>query len=218
MRGTYKSKFEKVICKECYELDKYVLIVKTQVKQGYLLKQDDLVGLNEYYGKCVFRNRQSTYYIKEQVIEKACIVHNTTPDELRFVLDNILREKQIEKENKKIKSNNNKQIKKNKRKEKLVKVLNDAGVTFRNDSVLCEKYINDDTNYTLDECVNRMCEMKYLFEYCHMNDCKQKAYEKHCDEIKAGYYPDCSVFDRAEHIALTEYSNGKYPEVFPWQT
>ena len=59
--------------------------------------------------------------------------------------------------------------------------------------------------------------MKYLFEYCHMDECKQIAYENQRDELRAGYFPDCSVFDDAEYIALNKYSNGKYPSVFPWQ-
>lgn len=62
-----------------------------------------------------------------------------------------------------------------------------------------------------------MCEMKYLFEYCHMDDCKQEAYEEYIEELNAGYFLDCSVFERAEEIALNKYSNGYYPAIFPWQ-
>ena len=61
-----------------------------------------------------------------------------------------------------------------------------------------------------------MCEMKYLYEYCHMDECRQIAYEEYLAEKNDGYYPDMSVSDRAEMIALDKYSNGKYPEIFPW--
>jgi hypothetical protein len=62
-----------------------------------------------------------------------------------------------------------------------------------------------------------MCQMKYLFEYCHMDECKSEAYDDYNEELRAGYYPDCSVFDRAEDLALNRYSNGHYPVVYPWQ-
>jgi hypothetical protein len=50
-----------------------------------------------------------------------------------------------------------------------------------------------------------------------MDDCKSEAYEEYQEELRAGYYPDCSVFDRAEDIALTKYSKGRYPHIYPWQ-
>ena len=50
-----------------------------------------------------------------------------------------------------------------------------------------------------------------------MIECKHDAYISQQKEIKAGYFPDCSVFDEAEYIALNKYSNGKYPDIYPWQ-
>jgi hypothetical protein len=57
---------------------------------------------------------------------------------------------------------------------------------------------------------------KYLYEYCHMNECRNIAYEHYRAEKEAGYYPDMSVSEHAEMIALEKYSNGKYPDTFPW--
>ena len=59
--------------------------------------------------------------------------------------------------------------------------------------------------------------MKYLFDYCHMNECQNLAYDEFNEELRAGYYPDRSVFEIAEDMALSKYSNGHYPCVFPWQ-
>ncbi len=50
-----------------------------------------------------------------------------------------------------------------------------------------------------------------------MDECKSEAYDDYNEELRAGYYPDCSVFDRAEDLALNRYSNGHYPVVYPWQ-
>ncbi len=60
----------------------------------------------------------------------------------------------------------------------------------------------------IQDIVERMCQMKYLFEYCHMDECKEKALEEQRETLEAGYIPDCSVFDEAEIMALDKYSNG----------
>ena len=44
-----------------------------------------------------------------------------------------------------------------------------------------------------------MCEMKYLYEYCNMDECRQIESEEYL----------------AEMLALNMYSNGKYPATFP---
>lgn len=216
-KGTLRSKLEQVICKDCINLDKYTLIVKTKAKKEYILRDDDLENLENYYGTAAYGSGVATYYVKEQLIQKACEVHNTTPEQLSNVLADILEHKKVQKETKKINGVIKKMSSQNTRTSKLVKALRDAGLELRTDSVLCKKYIQNETEYTLEECVERMCQMKYLFEYCHMADCKSEAYEEHIQELKAGYYPDCSVFDKAEDIALSKYSNGTYPNVYPWQ-
>lgn len=89
------------------------------------------------------------------------------------------------------------------------------GLELRSDSNLCKKYIDGDVK-DLQGVVKRMCQMKYLYDYCHMDECHEIAYEQQCDELNAGYFPDCSVSDQAELIALRKYSNGKYPDNWPW--
>lgn len=115
---------------------------------------------------------------------------------------------------------NNKILKKEekclKRKEILTKALTKAGLELREDSELCKKYISGEIKENKKNIVERMCQMKYLFEYCHMNECKEKAYNNQIETFNAGYFPDCSVFEDAEMIALEKYSNGKYPKIFPW--
>lgn len=59
--------------------------------------------------------------------------------------------------------------------------------------------------------------MKYLYDYCNIHECYQIAYDNQQDELKAGYFPDCSVFEQAEDIALKKYGlkNGEYSDEWP---
>lgn len=101
-----------------------------------------------------------------------------------------------------------------KRKEKLIKALSKYGLKLRNDSRLCTNYMNGElTNWTLDEVVERMCQMKYLFDYCDIEDYIEKARSEYYDEINDGYFPDCSIIDKAEMYAM---KNKKYPDKWPW--
>ncbi len=220
-KGICRSKIEKILCKNCAKLDKYTLITKTNCKKFYFMTDDDLedVDLDEYYGTGAFGSCEATYYIKEQIILKACEKFNTTKEELDNVLENIVNQKRIKKQQRENKSALKRESDKEKRKQKLTNALVKAGLVLRDDSVLCQKYINGDKtiNSSLNEIVERMCQMKYLFEFCHMDECKDIAYEEYTDELNSGYFPDCSVFDRAEDIALGKYSNGQYPNKYPWQ-
>lgn len=62
--------------------------------------------------------------------------------------------------------------------------LNERGVKFRSDSALCSQYINGTSDLSLDYVVQRMCEMKYLYEYCHMKLIKTQIYN---DFVANGY-------------------------------
>lgn len=109
---------------------------------------------------------------------------------------------------------------KNQRKEELVNGLKEFGMVIRSDSELCKKYIDgeldDDTEWTVPKIVRRMCEMRYLYGYCHMQECKNKVYR---EKKEYGYDRDIMMYqisDEAEEMALKKYSNGRYPTIFPW--
>jgi len=102
----------------------------------------------------------------------------------------------------------------NLRKTNLIKKLKELGLTLRNDSKLCTEYINGTLkDWTVEQIAHRMCQMKYLFDYCDMSQCLEQASKEQNDELTAGYFPDMTVFDQAEYIAL---KNKKYPTIFPW--
>ncbi len=216
-RAVFRYKQSVNICNLCYALPKYTLITKTKSKQNYKLSDDDLIGLTEYYGPGAYGIGEATYYTKEAIIARACIRHTTTPEELDTVLHNMELQKLLAKQDKQLQRNQKEQLRREKRRIKLMTHLNQSGIELRNDSALCNQYINGECKYDLNAIVKRMKQMKFLFEYCHMEECKDIAYDEYTDELKNGYYPDCSVFDRAEDIALLKYSGGKYPIKFPWE-
>ena len=106
---------------------------------------------------------------------------------------------------------------KNQRKEELVNALKAYGMVLRSDSELCKKYIDGDlneTDWTVSDIVRRMCEMRYLYTYCHFQECKNQVY----NEFRYDKYMMYQISDEAEKMALQKYSNGRYPSVFPWMT
>ncbi len=101
------------------------------------------------------------------------------------------------------------------RKNELVERMKQYKLVIRNDSKLCKGYIDGTiTEYSVDDIVKRMCQMKYLYDYADIQSAFSKAYEEYNDELNSGYIPDCTVFDNAERIALQKC--GGYPSVFPW--
>jgi hypothetical protein len=209
--GKKNITFDNILCDNCRNLDKYTLITKTNSKNNYYLKDDDIESLPSFTKKT--RYGPGTFFIKSDIINIFCNKYYTNIDNYQSVLETLKNEKNIKKQQRSAKKINDKE----KRKQLLIEGLNNRGVAFREDSTLCQKYIDGDKQLNINYVINRMCQMKYLFEYCHMNECKQQAYEEQKEELNAGYFPDMSVLDQAEYIALKKYSNYKYPEVFPWE-
>lgn len=212
--GKKQTIINKFLCNTCKELNKYIVITKTNAKKNYLFKDDDLIDLTSYEGKSSYG--PATYYTIEDLDVKACNKYNIHKDNIKEFLSKLHHEKAIKSKERKEKMLITKENKIKKRREKLISELAKVKLQLRSDSVLCKKYIDGTSEYDLEYIIERMCQMKYLFEYCHMDECKQIAYEQQLEEFNAGYFPDCSVFDEAEYIALKKYSNGKYPVVFPW--
>jgi uncharacterized protein YecE (DUF72 family) len=99
------------------------------------------------------------------------------------------------------------------RKQELIDALDEYGLELRSDSKLCEKYIKL-LDSDLDYVVRRMCEMKYLYEYCNMKKELKEVEREHIQTLNAGYIPDMSVFQEAEDNILRRI--GDYPEEWPW--
>lgn len=96
------------------------------------------------------------------------------------------------------------------RKDVLINELAKYKLVLRSDSKLCESYINGSIHerWTLDTIAYRMCQMRYLYDYCDMNQAFRQAKDKN---RRNGYEGD--LFDIAERIAI----KGKgYPSEWPW--
>jgi len=213
-KGIKRSKINLILCKLCVKLDKYKLITTTNAKKLYFLAEEDLDNLEEMEGHTGYC--YGFYYYLEEIKNLACEIHNTDREYLDNVINNLLIAKQTrirEGKSKGIEKRDNAKIK---RKTKLINALENAGLELRSDSKLCDKYIDGNIKDLLGV-VKRMCQMKYLYEYCHMDECRDLAYQDQNDDWEAGYKPDCSVSEMAELIALDKYSNKKYPDKFPWQ-
>ena len=208
-KGILRTKLDMYLCKDCSQLKKFVLISKTNAIKDYLLVEEDLEEIEVYKGRRAYGRGEAEFYLQEKIIELASSKYDTEPNNI----DDKIEEIKLEKKNERYEKY---RMNKNIRKDRLKKHLEKAGLELRNDSTLCRKYIDNEDNLTIKPIVNRMCQMKYLFEYCNMDECKDEAYEEYSEAKKNGYYLDSSVFDIAEEIALRKYSNGKYPAVFPW--
>jgi len=212
--GKKSSYYNMILCNLCNELDKYKLMCKTDVKKTYLLNDKDLDDIEYYEVKNPHYRCASSMllYNKKDIINK-CVEKYVVnyEDVYKFI--------EVIKEDRKIKNEKKKETikkKKEQRKEILVDALKEYKLTLRADSQLCEEYINGRLkNMSIDDIVQRMCQMRFLYEYCDFNKCYNEAkkikYEDHNYE-----YEDMPLFNIAEVIALKKC--GGYPDVFPWMS
>jgi len=214
-KAKHRLKINILLCDDCKKLDKYNLLTKTYAKTTYFLEDEDIQNLNFIKAKSTYG--MSTYFTLEDIKNIFCnkyAIDNNNEIENKIKELNDIKEKIQEEKKSKRMSKNDKNIM---RREKLFNALHKVGLVLRDDSKLCENYINGETKkIKIKDIVKRMCQMKYLFEYCHMDECKQKALEEQRETLEAWYFPDCYVFDEAERMALNEYSYGEYPEIYPW--
>lgn len=203
-------RMDKYVCNDCKNLDKYTLIYKTLVKKQYHFNPEDHDLIK--YHSTMYHNI-TTLYVLEDVLTVFCELHG-----LDMTNEDAITNKQSELQQLK---NNKKRIVRSReemcdaRREQLVTALQRFNLELRDDSELCRGYINGFIkDCTVDEIIERMCEMKYLYEYCHIKNYMNKAAAMNDRELIAGYIPDCSVFQLAEDMALKKH--GGYPKTWPW--
>ena len=206
------------LCKECRELDQYKLITKKTIKENWFLTEKDLEEIemfevNNPYYKCA---APMCLYVVEDIKNTFCEKYNAKNDQhsIEKKKEHIIEQKEIKK---------NAPPKINKAKEKrerdLITALREKGLDLRGDSDLCKKYISGKIkkeDWPLERIIERMCEMKYLFEYCDMDSAFEEAKEQY-RELGMRYDPQ-ELFEDAERIALCDEDGNYegYPEVFPW--
>lgn len=96
------------------------------------------------------------------------------------------------------------------RRRKLREHLRRYNIKKRKDSVLCTKYINNtlDKEWTAEKVAQKMCEMKYLYDYCRMNH--------YLKLTSVNKFSGLTHFEISKHLALRNY--GQFPVVWPWST
>lgn len=205
------------LCSTCNESVEYKLICKSHIKNDYFINEAEMVGC-EYFIIDRRNYPAMTLYALKDVIRIFSLqwgIDDKNMDDIRDKMDelkNIQNQKKLERQQK---AEQKKQITRGNKKKKLIKALNNYGLELRADSKLCNGYIDGSIkDWSIDEIVERMCQMKYLYDYCHMDDCYDKAYKEQQEEYEAGYFPDCSVFEQAEMMAL--HKCGGYPKQWPW--
>ena len=205
------------VCVQCSELPKYNFITKTDAKNEYLVKDEDLNGLVFHQVKSSYgRNAYASLYNKLDIMQKACERYSTTLEELSGVLEINKQEKQNKSAARRMKMQENRNAREAPRRNQLIDNLRVAGLELRADSKLCQMYIEGKID-NLAQVVRRMCEIRYLYEYCHMDECRNAAYQQMREELAILGHSNFSVQDMAEEIALRKYAGGRYPAVFPWQ-
>ena len=178
-------------------------ITKTSAINDYFLSNDDLSKLNGIEKCNPFRRSDTmTLYLKDDIYEYLKTKYDTNFKEyVEEKLEELRKEKELRKKSRQLSIQN----KKDKRKYELTNELQKHGLELRNDSKLCQGFIDGSIkDKKIKWIVNRMCQVKYLYDYCNMDNRLQEFKNKYC------YFS----FYETEKIILTEI-NG-YPTTFPW--
>lgn len=211
------SVLDDYICSNCLNTDKYTLIYTKYVISDYFIDICDLDDCDVFYKNFGRYGIGKLYRMSDvyRIFGETYDVDSSDKDAIKNKIEEIRKDKEIEKEKRRKTIALNKKEKMDVKKKRLCTALNEHGLELRDDSKLCHGYIDGTIKgWTVSEIVQRMCQMKYLYDYCNMDACYEKAVDEQRDELAAGYFPDCSPFEQAELIALENC--GGYPKTWPW--
>lgn len=200
----------KYLCDECMKKDDHTYITKTRVKSDFFLNDGDLETVNYQVVKNPHYSSRSMYLYNLQDIKNKFVEKYGDDEDIDSKMAKLfLKKKQ---KGKRIIESKAKCIEN--REELLQAKMAEKGLEIRADSKLCHGFINGTIKMDVDDVVKRMCQVKYLFEYCDMDKCFEIAKREQREEYNAGYFPDEPLFEHAERIALKKC--GGYPVEFPW--
>ncbi len=210
-----KNANDENLCTDCGQKDVHIYICKTNIKKDYFLTDKDLLLANldiiDVKNPKYNSGARMNLFKKSDITDLFCEKYSVTHEEIQ---DQIIKLHEL-KEAKKKRTLENKAGKVVSKTTILENALKKYKLDMRSDSKLCSGFIDGSIkDWTVDQVVHRMCQMKYLFDYCDMDDCFEEAKTRRQEEYDAGYFPDMPLFDEAEQIALK--NAGGYPQVFPW--
>jgi hypothetical protein len=209
-----------------------IQITKSAAKHDYFLTDADLANIPSTEKRNPrFRSAAPMILYKEDDIKSAfCHKHGITADAGPIAdavsgvnvgsVEAKIKSLKAQKEEKSAKMKAGKAKKRQGREDELVAALTDAGLNLRSDSKLCHGYIDGTLTdvWTVPQIVKRMCQVKYLFEYCNidsfLNDLRKEYREW------GEYYNSEDLFDEAETKALRKRraeTGSAYPDIWPWQ-
>jgi hypothetical protein len=128
----------------------------------------------------------------------------------------------LEKETKKAKRKKNKENKKTIRRSELSNELQKVGLKIRNDSKLCENYIDGSLSneWSLKKVVDMCCEMHWLYNYTNYKKKLNRSLNNEIEICKSwdGRYYFSDIYDDVEPTVRNKIikENGGLPIVYPW--
>lgn len=207
------------LCGTCSESDAYRLIYKTYIKEKYFVDVEelDIRGCESFDLPSRWRTYKTLYKVSD-VLDVFCIQYDVSrdnPEAIREKVAELTERRDRLKDERSRKRSAKKTLVSTVRRNELVSALATYELELRDDSKLCQGYINGTIkDWTIPQIVERMCQMRYLYDYCDFDTCFEQARQNQREERRAGYYPDSNLFDDAEHIALRRF--GGYPTTWPW--
>jgi len=208
------------LCEECQTLEEYKTIYKTLAKEKFFLTDKDIADCDHVYIKRGGGYHDICLYKYTDIVGIFCTKYQVNPfdeAEIRYRRSEIADVKSVAKAKREL----NAEAKQTARKKELVKELRKYKLTLRPDSKLCEAYINGKSKkWTKKEIAQRMCQMRYLYDYCEMDWYVRKVRAQVTEARREGYGEFVSPeeqFEMAEQRALEKHGpKGSYPKKWPW--
>lgn len=206
------------LCPTCEELDEYKIYFKTAAKQKFFLTDKDLADC-----PCVEKphhtyNSIMVFYSYLDLCDIFAAKYNVNAGNKAAIEDMIetLEQKKSDRKEKLLRAKRQAQAA---RKKELVALLKTKRLELRADSKLCENYIKgeNDDYWTPRRIVRRMCQMKYLYEYCNYKKHLNNAYEEcRYDYDFRGRERIDYIESIAEENALKSVGLKDWPTKWPW--
>lgn len=206
-----KYKLEgKYLCSECLKKEEYKYITKSTITKEYFLNEKDIENLNYNVIKNPHYSSRSMYLYKLLDVKQKFVEKYGQDVSIENIQQRLGVKRDLRRSKMRASKINSAEQRENLLKEKMA----EKKMKIRGDSKLCKGFIDGTIKEDVDDVVKRMCQVKYLFDYCNLQHYFDIAKQERREELEAGYFPDEPLFDHAERLALKDH--GGFPDVYPW--
>ena len=201
-------------CRDCQKANIDV-VTKTGAKSTYLLKDGDLEGLTVHYVTNLHGGRHPINLFLESDIKDMAIERYGSLEKLAIAHEERGVRLERNRERRRLRAIERERLEKKLRDariDQLVDAMEAVGLEIRDDSKLCDGYIEGTLGWTLQDVVDMCCEMHWLYNYTNyptqLDKRLQKARENryYFDYEEVEYYVRRRVFKK----------HGGIPTVYPW--